>query len=160
MKNTPIPKGFLLSNPAYFLALGLGTGLSRVAPGTVGTVVGFPLFLLIRDLNLFVQLGLLAGMFVLGCYICDLAGQALGVPDHGGIVWDEIVAYALVLVTVPQHWTWWLAGFAAFRFFDIVKPPPIGWLDRRYKNGFGVMVDDLLAAVYAICVLAVAGMFI
>lgn len=160
VKNTPIPKGFLLSNPVHFAALGFGTGLSRVAPGTVGTIVGFPLFLLIRDLELTVQLALLTGLFVLGCHFCDVAGRALGVADHGGIVWDEIVAYALVLVTVPQHWAWWLAAFAAFRFFDIVKPPPIGWLDKRFKNGFGVMVDDLLAAIYAIATLTIVGKLI
>lgn len=155
MKASPIPKGFLLAHPAHFLALGFGTGLSRVAPGTVGTLVGFPLFWLLRDLPLVLQLGVLAALFGLGCYLCDVAGKALGVPDHGGIVWDEIVAYALVLVTVPPQALWWLAAFAAFRFFDILKPPPIGWLDRHLKNGLGVMADDLLAAVYAIAVLAV-----
>jgi len=155
MKNAPIPKGFLLESPAHFAALGFGTGLSRFAPGTVGTIVGLPLFLLIRNLDLIVQLALLAGLFVLGCHICDVAGKALGVADHGGIVWDEIVAYALVLVTVPQHWGWWLAAFVVFRFFDIIKPAPIDWLDKRFKNGFGVMVDDLMAAAYAIGVLSV-----
>jgi len=153
MKNTPIPPGFLLSHPAHFTALGFGTGLSRVAPGTVGTLVGLPLFLLLRDLAFPVQLLVLAGLFVVGCHICDVAGQALGVPDHGGIVWDEIVAYAMLLTAMPQSWGWWIGAFVAFRFFDILKPPPIGWLDRRFKNGFGVMLDDLMAAAYAIAVL-------
>ncbi len=154
MKNTPIPKGFILSAPGHFISLGFGTGLSPVAPGTVGTVVGLPLFLLVQLFPLGVQIALVVALFVFGCYICDITGQALGVPDHGGIVWDEIVAYCMVLMTVPQGWLWWLAAFVAFRIFDILKPAPIGWFDRRFKNGFGVMVDDLLAAFYAIAVLA------
>lgn len=95
-------------------------------------------------------------LFVAGCYLCEVAGKALGVADHGGIVWDEIVAFCAVLMTVPSHWAWWVAAFAAFRYFDIVKPMPIGWFDRRYKNGFGVMFDDVLAAAYAIACLALA----
>lgn len=152
---SPIPAGFLLSNPLHFIALGFGTGLSRVAPGTVGTLIGFPLFLLLGVFDVAVQWGVIVLLFVFGCHVCDVTGKALGVSDHGGIVWDEIVAYCMVLMTVPQHWAWWLAAFAAFRFFDIVKPWPIGWLDRRFKNGFGVMVDDLMAAIYAILVLLI-----
>jgi len=154
MKGRPIPKGFMLSNPSHFIALGFGTGLSRYAPGTVGTIVGFPLFLLLSKYELSLQIAVVIGLFIFGCYICQVTGQALGEADHGGIVWDEIVAYCMVLMTVPQHWGWWLAAFAAFRFFDIVKPAPIGWFDRRFKNGFGVMFDDLLAAGYAIASLA------
>lgn len=154
-KSSPIPSGFLLAHPAHFAALGFGTGLSRFAPGTVGTVVGLPVFWVMREIDPILQVGLLTVLFLLGCLICQIAGDALGVPDHGGIVWDEIVAYALVLTAVPQHWGWWMAAFAAFRFFDIVKPPPIGWLDRHFKNGFGVMADDLMAALYAIGLLAV-----
>ncbi|MDX9699196.1 MAG: phosphatidylglycerophosphatase A [Rhodocyclaceae bacterium] len=154
MKNSPIPKGFMLSSPWHFIALGFGTGLSPRAPGTVGTLVGLPLFLLLDRLPLPYQIALIAGLFVAGCHICDVTGKALNVPDHGGIVWDEIVAFCMVLMTVPAHWAWWLAAFVAFRFFDIVKPPPIHWFDRRFKNGFGVMFDDLLAAIYAIASLA------
>lgn len=88
--------------------------------------------------------------------LCEITGKALGVADHGGIVWDEIVAFCAVLMTVPNDWAWWTAAFVAFRFFDIVKPMPIGWFDRQYKNGFGVMFDDVLAAAYAIACLAFA----
>lgn len=154
MKNSPIPRGFLLSSPSHFLALGFGTGLSRVAPGTVGTIMGLPVYLLIEPLPLLVQAAILLLLFGLGCYVCDVAGERLGVADHGGIVWDEIVAYAMVLMTVPYDWRWWVAAFAAFRVYDILKPPPIGWLDARFKNGFGVMIDDTLAAVYSIVTLA------
>ena len=152
----PIPKGFLLSSPVHFVALGLGTGLSPRAPGTVGTLVGFPLFFLLSPLPLAAQVAALIVFFVGGCVLCEITGKALGVADHGGIVWDEIVAFCAVLMTVPNDWAWWATAFVAFRFFDIVKPMPIGWFDRRYKNGFGVMFDDVLAAAYAIACLAVA----
>jgi len=150
---TPIPSGFIFKSPIHFIALGFGTGLSPRAPGTVGTLVGFPLFLALAPMSLAAQIATLAVLFVAGCYLCEVTGKALGVADHGGIVWDEIVAFCAVLMTVPAHWTWWVAAFIAFRFFDIVKPMPIGWLDRRYKNGFGVMVDDAMAAAYAIACL-------
>lgn len=148
-----VPKGFLLSHPAHLISLGFGSGLSRFAPGTAGTILGLPLFLLLSPLSFSLQISLLALLFIAGCYLCDFTGKALGVSDHGSIVWDEIVAYALVLTSVPFHWMWWIGAFAAFRFFDIIKPWPISWLDRRLKNGFGVMLDDLLAAIYAIITL-------
>lgn len=102
------------------------------------------------------QVAALVVFFVGGCVLCEITGKALGVADHGGIVWDEIVAFCAVLMTVPNDWAWWATAFVAFRFFDIVKPMPIGWFDRRYKNGFGVMFDDVLAAGYAIACLAFA----
>lgn len=155
MRN-PIPKGFILSSPVHLVSLGFGTGLSPRAPGTVGTLMGFPLFLVLAPLPLAMQIAIVSALFIAGCHLCDITGKALGVSDHGGIVWDEIVSFCLVLMTVPSHWGWWAAAFLAFRFFDIVKPAPIGWLDRRFKNGFGVMVDDVMAAIYAIACLAVA----
>ena len=153
LKNTPIPKGFILSHPAHLLSLGFGTGLSRFAPGTIGTLIGFPLFLILSPLPPLLQGVVLAGLFIAGCFLCDYTGKALGVSDHGGIVWDEIIAYAIVLKTVPFQWQWWLGAFVAFRLFDILKPWPIRWFDQRLKNGFGVMFDDLLAALYAIITL-------
>ncbi|MBK1721647.1 phosphatidylglycerophosphatase A family protein [Thiocystis violacea] len=149
------------SNPAHFLAFGLGTGLSPKAPGTVGTLVGFPLyFALAAVLPLPGVLGALLLAFVVGVKLCDLAGQAVGEVDHGGIVWDEIVAMALVLCFTPAGLGWWIAAFAAFRFFDILKPWPIRYFDRHWKNGFGVMFDDLLAAGYAIVVIVLAHLWI
>jgi phosphatidylglycerophosphatase A len=152
----PIPPGFILESPVHFIALGFGTGLSPRAPGTVGTLVGFPLFLLLNTLPLSIQIGVLVVLFFVGCQLCEITGKALGVADHGGIVWDEIVAFCAVLMTVPEQWPWWIGAFVAFRFFDIVKPMPIGWFDRRFKNGFGVMIDDVLAAAFAIACLALA----
>ena len=152
----PIPPGFILESPVHFIALGFGTGLSPRAPGTVGTLVGFPLFLLLNTLPLSIQIGVLVVLFFVGCQLCEITGKALGVADHGGIVWDEIVAFCAVLMTVPEQWPWWIGAFVTFRFFDIVKPMPIGWFDRRFKNGFGVMIDDVLAAAFAIACLALA----
>jgi len=146
---------FVRSHPAYFLAFGFGAGLSPKAPGTVGTLVAFPLFWLLQGLPDWAFLGLLALLYVLGINWCDAAGKALGVPDHGGIVWDEIVAMLLVLYVAPPTLAGALASFVLFRVFDIMKPFPINWFDQRLKNGFGVMFDDLLAAIYSILCLLV-----
>jgi phosphatidylglycerophosphatase A len=141
---------FLLSHPAHFFGLGFGSGLAPKAPGTFGTLVGLPLFWLISDFSFNAQLLIITVLFLFGIYICDKTGKDLGVSDHGTIVWDEIVAIMLVLAFVPQHWLNYLNAFALFRLFDIWKPFPIHQFDAKLKNGFGVMFDDLLAAIYAI----------
>lgn len=140
----------LLSHPVHCLSFGFGTGLSPKAPGTLGTLVGFPFFLGVMHLAVSQQLLMIAVLFALGIYFCHQTGLALGVSDHGAIVWDEIVAMMLVLVFTPQQWGWWLAAFLLFRLFDIWKPFPIRQCDAMVKGGLGVMLDDLLAALYAI----------
>jgi phosphatidylglycerophosphatase A len=97
---------------------------------------------------------LLAAAFLLGVWACGVTARHLGIQDHGSMVWDEIVAFLLVAAVLPRELGWQLAGFVAFRAFDIVKPAPIRWIERRYHGGFGVMVDDLVAAAYALLVLA------
>lgn len=150
---------FLLSHPAHFIALGFGTGLAPFAPGTIGTLLAFPLYaLLARWLSPVGVLALLPGLFAVGVWACGRTGRALGVADHSSMNWDEIVAFLLVLVFTPPGLVWQAAAFGAFRFFDILKPPPIRYIDRTVKGGFGVMVDDLLAAFYALLVLAAARM--
>ena len=141
---------FLLQHPAHFFGLGFGSGLAPKAPGTFGTLVGYPLFWLISVYALSTQLIIISALFLIGIYFCGLTGKALGVSDHGGIVWDEIVAMMLVLAFTPNQWQWWLVAFLLFRLFDIWKPFPIRQFDAKLKNGFGVMFDDLLAAIYAI----------
>lgn len=141
---------FLLQRPAHFFALGFGAGLSHIAPGTLGTVVALPLFALLMQTPELVHYTTIAVLFVLGIQCCEIAGRNLGVADHGGIVWDEIVAMLLVLQFTPLSWQWWLVAFLLFRLFDIWKPFPIRQFDARLKGGFGVMFDDLLAAIYAI----------
>ncbi len=144
---------FLLAHPAHFVALGFGSGLAPKAPGTFGTLVGFPVFLLLRPLPEWGFWVALAVLFALGVAACERTGTALGVADHGAIVWDEVVAFALVLHFAPATLPSWLAAFGLFRLFDIWKPWPIRWFDRSVKGGFGVMLDDLLAAIYAIAAL-------
>jgi len=145
---------FLRAHPAHFLALGFGAGLSPKAPGTVGTLVALPLFWLLMSSPWY---WLWVAVFLLvGVWACDVTGRALGVPDHGGIVWDEVVAFLMVLPFAPASWVGFLLAFALFRLFDIWKPFPIGWLDARVKGGVGVMLDDLLPALYSIvCLLGV-----
>jgi len=146
---------FVFAHPAHFIAFGFGSGLAPVAPGTVGTALGFFLYYglanLLPDQALIAVIGL---SFVIGVWACDVTGRDLGVHDHGGMVWDEIVAMMLVLFFIPAGTVWQVAAFVLFRFFDIAKPPPIHSLDRGIRNGFGVMFDDIVAALYALLVLA------
>ena len=146
---------FLVSHPAHLIAFGFGSGLAPLAPGTVGTLLGLPLFWLTVAIapDLPNQIIFLIAAFLLGVWACGRSGRALGVADHGGMVWDEIVAFALVLLFTPTAWPWTVAAFALFRLFDILKPWPIRLAYTRLKNGFGVMFDDLLAAAYAIAAL-------
>ncbi|MDD5330449.1 MAG: phosphatidylglycerophosphatase A [Sulfuricella sp.] len=146
---------FLLRHPAHFLAFGFGSGLSPVAPGTVGTLVGFPLYFLLRGLDPVAYFAVVGALYAAGVWLCDVAGKAVGVADHGGIVWDEIVALLLILPFAPPTPMGFAAAFLLFRLFDIWKPFPIRVIDRRTTGGFGVMLDDLLAAVYAIVCLLI-----
>ncbi len=151
---------FLLAHPAHFIALGFGSGLSRIMPGTVGTLFGWLSFYELSSAwpGIFTEITwavLIVVGFFAGIVICDKAGRALGVPDHGAIVWDEIVAIWLVMLLVmPASVAAQLAAFLIFRAFDMIKPPPIRQIERRFKGGFGVMVDDLLAAFFTLLVLA------
>jgi phosphatidylglycerophosphatase A len=147
---------FLRAHPAHFLAFGFGTGLSSRAPGTVGTLAAYPLYFAMQGLAAPVYWGLVAIFLVTGVWVCGRAGQALGVHDHGGIVWDEIAAFLLVLPFAPAVWWGHVLAFGLFRLFDIWKPFPIGWLDARVPGGLGVMLDDVLAAGYAVlCLMGV-----
>ena len=146
---------FVYSDINHFIAFGGGAGLSPKAPGTVGTLVAFPLYWLLNDHLEPIQFLLLIDvLFIAGIWACSITGKALGAHDHGGMVWDEIVAFLLVLFFIPDDWTWQLAAFLLFRLFDIVKPQPITYYDNKLKGGFGVMFDDLLAAFYTLLCLA------
>jgi phosphatidylglycerophosphatase A len=142
--------------PIGFLAFGFGSGLSPRAPGTAGTALGLVLALPLLGLPPAVAWAVVVATFFIGIPICGRASQQLGVHDHGGIVWDEFVGLWMVLLTVPLNAGWWLAAFVAFRVFDIAKPWPIGLLDRRISGGLGIMIDDVVAALYAVAVLALA----
>ncbi|AEJ00052.1 phosphatidylglycerophosphatase A [Nitrosomonas sp. Is79A3] len=145
----------IYSHPAYFIAFSGGVGLSPIAPGTMGTLVAFPLFWLLNYyLSPIYLLLLIDIMFIVGIWACGLSGRALGDPDHGGMVWDETVAFLLVLYFTPVGWAWQLAAFILFRLFDIVKPQPIRYYDRNLDGGFGVMFDDMVAAFFTLLCLA------
>lgn len=151
----PTPQ-FLVAHPAHFIALGFGSGLSPKAPGTAGTLLAWLLFPIIERTgpDLFV-LALLALFFVGGVFASDRTGRALGVSDHGAIVWDEMVATWLVLLFAPPALAWQALAVVLFRVFDIFKPEPIRSAERRFKGGFGVMFDDILAAGYTILIIAI-----
>ena len=146
---------FLFSNPAHLLAFGFGSGLAPKAPGTFGTLVAFPMYwFFARYLSDYQFLAMLAAAFAVGVWVCDKTGEALGMSDYGGIVWDEIVSFMLVLFIAPPGWQWSVPAFVLFRFFDIVKPPPVRYFDSNWHGGLGVMFDDLLAAGYTLMCLA------
>lgn len=143
----------LFANPANFFALGCGSGLVRPAPGTWGSLFALLPYLALAHLHWALYAAVLLFSFAIGVYFCDACAKFLGVHDHGAIVWDEFVGVWLTLFLVPVEPIYILLGFALFRFFDILKPWPIKWLDKSVDGGFGIMIDDVLAAVYAWLVL-------
>lgn len=148
---------FAFSHPAHVLAFGFGAGLVRFGPGTAGTLAAWPVgWLLAGSVPSAAMLALVAMLFFVGIWCCGVTAERMGVADHGAMVWDEMVAFLLILAILPRELSWQAAGFVAFRLFDIAKPPPIRWLERRFRGGFGVMLDDLVAAGYALLLLALA----
>ena len=147
-------RAFLFAHPAHFIAFGFGAGMARFAPGTFGTLLAWPFGSLIHGLAPASLAGTLVALFVLGVWACEVSARHLGIEDHGGMVWDEFVAFLLVLAIVPSQLGWQAAAFLLFRAFDIANPPPIRDLERRFAGGFGVMLDDLVAAGYTLIVLA------
>lgn len=139
---------------AHTIATGFGTGLAPKAPGTVGTLVGIPVYLLMADMTLTNYILLLVILFIVGVWASEVRGRALNESDHGSIVWDEVVGYVITMLAAPStDWMWVLTGFVLFRIFDILKPWPISWFDKRIKSGFGTMLDDVLAGVFAALVM-------
>ena len=147
--------GFATQSSAHLIALGFGSGLMRPGPGTWGTVFAWLSFnWLLAGLAPYTQGFVIAAAFAVGVWACGKAGRALGVMDHGAWVWDEVVAFWLILWLIPTDFTHQLWAFILFRAFDIIKPPPIRQFDAQLKNGFGVMFDDILAAGYTLLVMA------
>ena len=163
MTDRPLPK-LILSTPEHFIAFGFGLGLAPVAPGTFGTLAALPFWLAMMWLPVEWYLGGVAILFLFGCWVCGRSAKLLGLPDYGGIVFDEIVGFLVTCIPLlpdlhlkQGYFFHWLAGaFLLFRFFDILKPWPIRTLERRLHGGFGIMLDDVLAGVYAGGLLAVA----
>lgn len=151
---------FMLENPAHFLAQGFGSGLSPVMPGTSGTLFAWLTFNVLSSrwpefFTAFHWSVIIVAGFVIGIWACQVTGRNMGIADHGSMVWDEIVAFWLVLVfIVPADFSTQCWAFFWFRFFDMVKPPPIRWFDQHLKGGFGVMWDDIVAAFYTLLLFA------
>jgi len=131
-----------------FLATGFGVGTVPIAPGTVGTLLAVPLYLVLSQVNLLLYLEILAVLIVVGLVVCQTASAILG-DDHPSIVWDEMVGFLVTMTAAPRHWVWLIAGFLLFRLFDIWKPYPINLIQDRVKGGPGTMFDDVLAGIYA-----------
>jgi phosphatidylglycerophosphatase A len=147
----------LVRHPAHWFAFGGGAGLAPKAPGTVGSLVALPIYyFLFASLSVPFYLLLVAVLFLFGVWICARTERDLGVHDHSGIVWDEIVGQLVALFMLPHGWLWMLAGFGLFRLFDIWKPFPISWLNAHVKGGWGIMLDDLAAGIAAVAILQVS----
>lgn len=149
MKKQP----FNLKSWQHWLATGFGAGLSPTAPGTVGTMVAIPLVFALAMLPLVASAFVIIALLVLGVYVSERTSRDIGVDDHGGIVIDEIVGFAITMWALPLTWQWLVAGFVLFRFFDIVKPWPVRFFDQHVTGGLGVMADDIVAGLLACCLL-------
>ncbi|MDW6001632.1 phosphatidylglycerophosphatase A [Vibrio mangrovi] len=152
-----------LCNPWHLLATGFGSGLSPVIPGTMGTLAAIPFYLLLAQLPFGIYVAVIVIAALVGIKICQKTSDDMQVHDHGSIVWDEFVGFWITMLIIPYmvqgvgDWSWIASGFVLFRFFDMVKPWPISWLDRHVEGGFGIMIDDVLAGIMAGIVLTVIG---
>ncbi len=158
-KSQHIPAKTILTDPVHLPAFGFGLGLMPFAPGTFGSLLGVLLAWLTLDFSLEVRVAIGIATFVVGIYLCGASSRRLGVHDHGGIVWDEISGMYVTLLAAPNTIVAWILAFGLFRAFDIVKPWPISDLDHRLSGGLGIMLDDLVAALYAALLLAFYGWF-
>jgi phosphatidylglycerophosphatase A len=159
MKLDPDQRRAVLAHPAGWIASGFGSGLIPFAPGTAGSAAALLPWLLLRELPMAWVLVAIGLAFLLGIWASNIVIDRLGISDPGVIVWDEFVGQWITLLPLmlwPAHWSWIFAGFLIFRVFDVVKPWPCSWADRRVKGGFGVMLDDVLAGVYSAFALALA----
>jgi len=153
MKNSHAKITFDLKQPIQFLALGFGSGLAPKAPGTFGTLAAIPLFLLLAMLTPLFYLIAVVLMSIVGIYICGKAAEDVGVHDHPAIVWDEFVGFFITMFMIPVSWESILVGFLLFRLFDILKPWPISFIDKKMSGGLGIMFDDIIAGVFALVIM-------
>ncbi len=148
VKRPPIPAR-LLKNPVHLISLGFGSGMSPIASGTIGTLAAIPLYLLMAPLHLWFYTLVTLLLLVLGIWTCGQTTKALGVEDHQGIVWDEVIGYLITMAAITPSIVSVLMGFFLFRFFDIFKIWPASWAERRFSGGLGIMFDDVMAGIYA-----------
>ncbi len=150
MAASKIPTKLVFTNPIHFLAVGFGSGLAPKAPGTFGTLAAVPLYLALAQLEPTVYALVCAVVCLLGVGICGYTAKALNTHDHPGIVWDEFAGFLITMLAVPLTPINLILGFILFRLFDILKPWPISWLDKRVSGGLGIMIDDIVAGVFAL----------
>jgi len=153
MKSSKKIPAHYLKNPVHFLALGFGSGLMPKAPGTFGTLAAIPVYFLLKDLSITYYIISVFILSITGVAICQYTSDKLGVHDHPGIVIDEFAGYLITMIAVPFSWLWVVIGFVLFRLFDILKPWPISWLDKKVSGGFGIMIDDVLAGFFALAIM-------
>jgi len=139
-----------LRDPVHFLALGFGSGLAPKAPGTFGTLAAIPLFLLLSYLPLWLYLIVVVAACIYGIRLCGKTADDMQVHDDPSIVWDEFAGFWITMIAVPVSATTVIIGFLLFRFFDIIKPWPIDWIDRKVEGGLGIMFDDIVAGFMAL----------
>jgi len=149
-----------LKDPVVFIGLGFGSGLMPVAPGTAGTVIAIPLYLLLNQFDLMIYLAVTLFVSIAGIWVCSYTSNKLNAHDHPSIVIDEIAGFFITMAIAPEGWIWLLIGFALFRFFDAVKPWPISWLDRNVKGGVGIMLDDVVAGIVSLLCMMLISMVI
>jgi phosphatidylglycerophosphatase A len=147
--NKRVPARKVFNDPVNFLAFGFGSGLAPKAPGTFGTLACIPFYYYLAqlDFNDYILSCILVS--VVGIYICDYTAKKLKIHDHPGIVWDEFAGFFITMIGVSFSWQNVIIGFILFRIFDILKPWPINWLDKKVSGGFGIMIDDILAGILA-----------
>ena len=143
------------SNPLYFIAFGFGSGRSPYAPGTVGTIAAIPLYLLLSYLPLTAYIAFLVVFIAFTSWLSERISKETGTHDHPGMNIDEFVGFFVTMTAAPAGWQWILLGFALFRFFDIVKPWPISYADKHIHNGFGMILDDVLAGIYSLIIIQI-----
>jgi len=159
MKTKTIP-ATVWRNPIHFIAFGFGVGTIRVAPGTFGTFIAVPIYLLLQDLMPLYYVAGVCLIILSGVWVCDVTSRDIGVDDHPGIVIDEIAGFLVTMTAVPSGWLWLLYGFILFRLFDIWKPWPICVIDRKVRGGIGVMLDDVAAGIIACAIIHVTVIFV
>ncbi len=150
----------VLSDPYYFMAYGFGSGLSPRAPGTVGSLAAVPVYLLLSSLPVWAYLTAVVIALAVGIVVCDRVSRDLAIKDPASVVWDEFVGLWITLLMLPEGWYWLPAGFLIFRFFDILKPWPVSYLDRELKGGAGIMLDDVAAGLMGFATLQIVAWWI
>lgn len=150
----PTPKA-VWQNPLYFIAFGFGSGAMPFAPGTFGTLLAIPFYLLLNTLPLSAYLIFVALFIIASSWLCDRISREIHEHDHPGMCIDEFAGFFVTMISAPHGWPWIVLGFVLFRLFDIWKPWPIGWIDEKVHGGFGMILDDVVAGVFAMIIIQV-----